>query len=153
VDKLRESPLLRDVTSDQQMLGLQMNVVVDRDAASRLGVSLAAIDNTLYDAFGQRQVSTIYTDYNQHHVVLEADPAWQREPSSLNKIYVRSANGQQVPLSSLASFEPSNTSLSVNTAVPQHEWYLTKKSVGFRPVPCDRHGHEKETPRPKANEK
>jgi hydrophobe/amphiphile efflux-1 (HAE1) family protein len=114
VDRLRESPLLRDVTSDQQMLGLQMNVVVDRDAASRLGVSLAAIDNTLYDAFGQRQVSTIYTDYNQHHVVLEADPALQLEPSSLEKIYVRSANGQQVPLSSVARFEPSNTSLSVN---------------------------------------
>jgi len=114
VDKLRESPLLRDVTSDQQMLGLQMNVVVDRDAASRLGVSLAAIDNTLYDAFGQRQVSTIYTDYNQHHVVLEAEPALQLEPSSLNKIYVQCSNGQQVPLSSLARFEPSNTSLSVN---------------------------------------
>ena len=114
VDKLRESPLLRDVTSDQQMLGLQMNVVVDRDAASRLGVSLAAIDNTLYDAFGQRQVSTIYTDYNQHHVVLEADPVLQLEPASLNRIYVRSAHGQQVPLSSLARFEPSNTSLSVN---------------------------------------
>jgi multidrug efflux pump subunit AcrB len=114
VDKLRESPFLKDVSSDQQMLGLQMNVVVDRDAAARLGVSLAAIDNTLYDAFGQRQVSTIYTDYNQHHVVLEADPDWQLEPSSLEKIYVRSANGRQVPLSSLARFVPSNTSLSVN---------------------------------------
>jgi multidrug efflux pump subunit AcrB len=114
VDKLRESPLLRDVTSDQQMLGLQMNVVVDRDAASRLGVTLATIDNTLYDAFGQRQVSTIYTEYNQHHVVLEAEPALQLEPASLEKIYVRSANGQPVPLSSLARFEPSNTSLSVN---------------------------------------
>ena len=91
-----------------------MNVVVDRDTASRLGVSLGAIDNTLYDAFGQRQVSTIYTEYNQHHVVLEADPVLQLEPTSLNKIYVRSANGQQVPLSSLARFEPSNTSLSVN---------------------------------------
>jgi hydrophobe/amphiphile efflux-1 (HAE1) family protein len=114
LDKLRESPLLKDVSSDQQMLGLQMNVVVNRDAASRLGVSLASIDNTLYDAFGQRQVSTIYTDYNQHHVVLEADPALQLEPSSLEKIYVRSANGQPVPLSSLARFEPSNTTLSVN---------------------------------------
>ena len=114
VDKLRESPLLKDVTSDQQMLGLQMNVVVDRDAAARLGVSLTAIDTTLYDAFGQRQVSTIYTDYNQHHVVLEADPALQFDPSSLNKIYVRSSTGRQVPLSSLARFEPSNTALSVN---------------------------------------
>jgi multidrug efflux pump subunit AcrB len=114
VAKLRESPLLKDVTSDQQMLGLQMNVVVNRDAAARLGVSLAAIDNTLYDAFGQRQVSTIYTPYNQHHVILEADPRLQLDPTSLDKIYVRSANGQQVPLSSVARFEPSNTSLSVN---------------------------------------
>jgi multidrug efflux pump subunit AcrB len=114
VAKLRESPLLKDVTSDQQMLGLQMNVVVDRDTAARLGVSLAAIDNTLYDAFGQRQVSTIYTPYNQHHVVLEADPQLQLDPSSLDKIYVRSSNGQQVPLSSVAKFAPSNTSLSVN---------------------------------------
>jgi len=112
--KLRDSPLLKDVTSDQQMLGLQVNVVVDRDAAARLGISLSAIDNTLYDAFGQRQVSTIYTPYNQHHVVLEADPQLQLDPSSLDKIYVRSANGQQVPLSSVAKFQASNTSLSVN---------------------------------------
>ena len=114
VDKLREAPELRDVTSDQQTSGLQMNVVVNRDAAARLGVSLIAIDNTLYDAFGQRQVSTIYTAYNQHHVVLEADPSLQLEPASLDRIYIRSANGQQVPLSSVARFEPSNTSLSVN---------------------------------------
>ncbi len=114
VDKLRESPLLKDVSSDQQQGGLQMNIVVDRNAAARLGVALAAIDNTLYDAFGQRQVSTIYTDYNQHHVVLEADPALQLDPSSLDRIYVRSANGQQVPLRSLAHYEVSSTSLSVN---------------------------------------
>ena len=130
VDKLRQSPELRDVTSDQQMLGLQMNVVVDRDAASRMGVSLAGIDNTLYDAFGQRQVSTIYTDYNQHHVVLEAEPALQLEPASLNKIYVRSANGQQVPLSSVAHFEPSNTSLSVN-----HQSQFPAVTVSFNLAP------------------
>jgi len=102
------------VTSDQQMLGLQMNVVVDRDAASRLGVTLAAIDNTLYDAFGQRQVSTIYTEYNQHHVVMEALPSLQLEPSALEKIYVRSTHGNQVPLSAVAKFQVSNTSLSVS---------------------------------------
>jgi hydrophobe/amphiphile efflux-1 (HAE1) family protein len=130
VDKLRQSPELRDVTSDQQMLGLQMNVVVDRDAASRMGVSLAGIDNTLYDAFGQRQVSTIYTDYNQHHVVLEAEPALQLEPASLNKIYVRSANGRQVPLSSVAHFEPSNTSLSVN-----HQSQFPAVTVSFNLAP------------------
>ncbi len=114
VEKLRESSDLRDVTSDQQTSGLKMNVVVDRDTAARLGVSLLAIDNTLYDAFGQRQVSTIYTAYNQHHVVLEADPGLALDPGSLNKIYVRSTFGKQVPLSSVARFETSNSSLSVN---------------------------------------
>jgi hydrophobe/amphiphile efflux-1 (HAE1) family protein len=114
VDKLRESPLLRDVTSDQQTSGRQMNVVIDRDAAARLGVPVAAIDNTLYDAFGQRQVATLYADYNQHHVVLEADPVLALEPSSLDRIFVGSASGRQVPLRSLARFEASNTSLSVN---------------------------------------
>ena len=130
VDKLRKSPLLRDVVSDQQMLGLQMNVAVDRDAASRLGVSFAAIDNTLYDAFGQRQVSTIYTDYNQHHVVLEADPALQLDPSSLEKIFVRSSKGQQIPLSSVARFEPSNTSLSVN-----HQGQFPAVTISFNLAP------------------
>jgi len=114
MDRLRESPKLKDVNSDQQMLGLQMNVATDRDAASRLGVSMSSIDNALYDAFGQRQVSTIYTPYNQHHVVLEASPGFQLDPSSLGKIYVRSSAGLQIPLSSVARFEPSNTSLSVN---------------------------------------
>jgi hydrophobe/amphiphile efflux-1 (HAE1) family protein len=130
VNKLRESPQLRDVTSDQQMLGLQMNVVVDRDAASRLGVTLSAVDNTLYDAFGQRQVSTIYTPYNQHHVVLEADPKLQLDPSSLDKIYVRSSTGQQVPLSTVARFETSNTSLSVN-----HQSQFPAVTISFNLAP------------------
>jgi multidrug efflux pump subunit AcrB len=112
------------------MLGLQMNVVVNRDAASRLGVSLAAIDNTLYDAFGQRQVSTIYTPYNQHHVVLEADPKLQLDPSSLDKIYVHSANGQQVPLSSVARFKPSNSSLSVS-----HQGQFPAITISFNLAP------------------
>jgi len=112
--KLRESPFLKNVTTDQQMLGLQMNVVVDRDVSSRLSVSLAAIDNTLYDAFGQRQVSTIYSAFNQHHVILEATPSLLADPSSLDRIYVRSSNSLQVPLSSVAHFEATNTTLSVN---------------------------------------
>jgi multidrug efflux pump subunit AcrB len=114
VSKLRELPQLDAVTSDQQTKGLQTNVVVDRDAAARLGVTPEAIDNTLYDAFGQRQVSTIYKRYNQHHVVLEVDPKFQLEPASLKKIYVRSSTGQQVPLASLAKFQTTNSSLSVN---------------------------------------
>ncbi len=113
-DKLRTIPQLVDVTSDQQMRGLQTNVVIDRDAAARLGISPQAIDNTLYDAFGQRQVATLYERYNQHHVVLEVDPQYQLDPSSLSKIYVESSTGQQVPLSSVAKFTTSNTALSVN---------------------------------------
>ena len=112
--KLQEHPELKDINSDQQTRGLQTNVVIDRDAAARLGVTPDAIDNTLYDAFGQRQVSTIYKRYNQHHVVLEADPQFQLDPSSLQKIYVRSSTGRQVPLSQVARFETTNTSLSVN---------------------------------------
>ena len=96
------------------MLGLHMNVVVDRDVASRLSVSLAAIDNTLYDAFGQRQVSTIYSAFNQHHVILEVTPSLLADPSSLDRIYVRSSNSLQVLLSSVAHLEATNTTLSVN---------------------------------------
>ncbi|MDB6110155.1 MAG: acriflavin resistance protein [Pedosphaera sp.] len=114
VEKLRTIPQLRDVNSDQQTGGLQANVVVDRDAAARLGISPAAIDNTLYDAFGQRQVSTIYERYNQHHVVLEVDPKFQLDPASLQKLYVATTNGTQVPLASVAKFKPGNAFLSVN---------------------------------------
>ena len=93
VDKFSKIPGIKDVTSDQQTRGLQANVIVDRDAASRLGISPASIDNTLYDAFGQRQVSVIYEEYNQHHVVLEVDPKFQMDPSSLSTIYVKGTNG------------------------------------------------------------
>ncbi len=114
VAQLRKSQELADVTSDLQMRGLQTDVVIDRDAAARLGVQPEAIDNTLYDAFGQRQVATLYEQYNQHHVVLEVDPQYQLDPASLNKIYVKSNTGKQVPLASVAKFSTSNTALSVN---------------------------------------
>jgi multidrug efflux pump subunit AcrB len=114
LNKLRKDPLLRDVTSDQLTGGLQANVVVDRDAAARLGVSPAAIDNTLYDAFGQRQVSTLYKRYNQHFVVLEADPRFLSDPESLKKIFVKSNTGQLVPLSAVAKFQTGNAYLSVS---------------------------------------
>jgi len=114
VARLQKFPQLADVSSDLLTRGLQMNVVVDRDAAARLGVSPQAIDDTLYDAFGQRQVSTLYERYNQHHVILEVDPQYQLDPSALGKIYVKSNTGQQVPLASVAKFTTSNTSLSVN---------------------------------------
>ena len=130
IAKLSEYPELKDVSSDQQMRGLQSTVVVDRDAAARLGVSPDAIDNTLYDAFGQRQVSTIYRRYNQHHVVLEADPQYQLEPSSLQKIHVRSNTGVQVPLASVAKFETGNASLSVN-----HQGQFPAVTLSFNLAP------------------
>jgi hydrophobe/amphiphile efflux-1 (HAE1) family protein len=112
-DKLRKIPQLRDVTSDQQNGGLQSTVVVDRDAASRLSISPLAVDEALYNAFGQRQVSTIYERYNQHHVILEVDPAYQQDPSALNKIFVKSSSGQQIPLAAVARFQTTNTPLSI----------------------------------------
>jgi hydrophobe/amphiphile efflux-1 (HAE1) family protein len=115
VEKLRTyRSKLSDVSSDQLTGGLQANVVIDRDAAARLGVSPTAIDNTLYDAFGQRQVSILYKRYNQHHIILEVEPQYQLSPSALQKIYVKSTTGAQVPLASVARFEPGNSYLSVN---------------------------------------
>ncbi len=130
VDRLRQIPQLKDVTSDQQTSGLQTNVVVDRDAAARLGLSPTDVDNTIYDAFGQRQVSTIYERYNQHHVILEVDPAYQRTPSSLEKIFVRTSNNTQVPLAAVAHFQTSNAFLSVN-----HQGQFPAVTVSFNLAP------------------
>jgi hydrophobe/amphiphile efflux-1 (HAE1) family protein len=112
--KLTADKRLADVNSNQQTRGLQANVVIDRDAAARFGVSPAAIDNTLYDAFGQRQVSTLYKRYNQHHVILEAEPQFQLDPSALGQIYVKSSSGKPVPLSAVAKFQDSNANLEVD---------------------------------------
>jgi hydrophobe/amphiphile efflux-1 (HAE1) family protein len=114
MSKLKKIPQLKDVSSDQQTRGLQASVVVDRDAAARLGISPQVIDDTLYDAFGQRQVSTVYKRYNQHHVVLEVDPSYLKSPDSLQKIFVKSTRGKLVPLAALARFQDTNTYLSVN---------------------------------------
>jgi multidrug efflux pump len=112
--RLAKIPELRDVNSDQQMHGLESSIVIDRDTASRLGVSMVTIDNTLGDAFGQRQVSNIYKGLNQYHVVLEVMPSAQQSPEALKSIYVPAAGGKLVPLSAFAHYEPSNTALSVN---------------------------------------
>ena len=97
VEKLQTLPQLRDVASDQQNAGLRASLVIDRDTASRLGLTPQMIDDTLYDAFGQRQVSTIFTQLNQYHVVLEVKPEFQRNPDTLKDIYVRSSNGPRCP--------------------------------------------------------
>ncbi len=112
--KLRTSSQLLDVASDQQTGGLQADLVIDRDTASRLGVTPAAVDNTLYDAFGQRQVSTMFTQLNQYHVILEVDPQFQQDPNSIHSLYVKSATGQQVPLSAFSHIDQSNATLSIN---------------------------------------
>ena len=130
VAALRKLPQLKDVTSDQLTGGLQSNVVIDRDSAARLGVSLAEIDNTLYDAFGQRQVSNIYQRYNQYHVILEVDPQYLEDPSALEKIYVKSDKGVMVPLSSVAKFDKGNSFLSVS-----HQGQFPAVTLSFNLTP------------------
>jgi multidrug efflux pump len=114
MDRMRQIRELRDVNSDQQNQGLQSYIAVDRDTAGRLGVNIQDIDNTLGDAFGQRQVSNIYKGLNQYHVVLEVAPEFRDDPNALSTLYVPSNTGKLVPLSAFAHFESSNTSLSVN---------------------------------------
>ena len=105
VAELKKNPLLRDVGSDVEEGGLRQNIVIDRDTAARLGVSIGAIDGALYDAFGQRQVSTIYSDINQYSVVVNALPAQTATPEALNRVYVKSNQGQMVPISAFARQE------------------------------------------------
>jgi len=114
LNRMRTMPELRDVNSDQQNQGLAANLLIDRDAASRLGVSVAAIDSVLYDAFGQREVSTMYTALNQYYVVMEVDPKYQLSPDALDGIFVKSSTGSMVPLSAIAKFAEQRTALQVN---------------------------------------
>jgi multidrug efflux pump len=130
MERLKQIPELRDVNSDQQNKGLQSYLAVDRDTAGRLGVEMADIDNTLGDAFGQRQVSNIYKGLNQYHVVLEVAPEFQENPAALDLIYVPSKSGKLVPLSAFAHYEPSNTSLSVN-----HQGIFPSITLSFNLAP------------------
>ncbi len=111
--KLRTLPELADVSSDQQNAGLSANVVVDRDTAARLGLTVASVDTALYSAFGQRQVSTMYKSINQYHVIMEVAPEYWQDPSTLSKIYVTTTRGAKVPLSSFTHFSPGTTPLSI----------------------------------------
>ncbi len=114
LQKLQTLPGLRDVASDQLNNGLQANLIIDRDTASRLGILPQAIDDTLYDAFGQRQVSTMFTQLNQYHVVLEVNSQFQTTPDVLKDIYVKSNAGTQVPLSAFTRLELRNAPLAIN---------------------------------------
>jgi multidrug efflux pump len=113
-DRIRRIPGIIDVTSDRELGGLQANVVIDRAAASRLGVRVQDIDDALNNAFSQRQISTIFTQRNQYRVILEIDAQFQRDPSDLDRVFVASRSRTQVPLSAVARFEKSNTPLSIN---------------------------------------
>jgi multidrug efflux pump subunit AcrB len=118
LQKMRGLRELRDVNTDQQDKGLQAQLVIDRDTASRLGVKAQDIDNALYDAFGQRQVSTMYRPLNQYHVVMEVAPEFQRTTGALQNIYLRSSSGAPIPLAAFTHFTPSNMPLAVNHQSP-----------------------------------
>ncbi len=113
VEELSKEPDVTDVASDLQDQGLSAQLVIDRDTSSRLGIAMSDVDNTLYDAFGQRQVSTIFTQLNQYHVVMEVAPRFQTDPATLNNLYVRSSSGAQVPLSQIAHWEQGHAQLSI----------------------------------------
>jgi multidrug efflux pump len=128
--KLKALPELRDQNSDQQDKGLQAKLVVDRDTASRMGITAGTLDNALYDAFGQRQVSTMYRPLNQYHVVMEVAPQFQQTPEALQNIYLRSTTGTPVPLAAFTHFEPSNTPLAVN-----HQGQVPSVTISFNLAP------------------
>jgi multidrug efflux pump len=130
LDRLQTLPELRDVATDQQTHGLQARLVIDRVTASRLGITPQAIDNALYDAFGQRQISTLFTQLNQYHVILETLPDFQRNPSKLNNIYVLSTSGTAVPLGAFTHFESGTAPLSIN-----HQGQFPAVTISFNLAP------------------
>ena len=128
--QMAKLPGLQDVTSDQQIASPHIAVDIDRDTASRLGLSLSQIDQTLYDAFGQRQVATIYTSSTQYKVVLEVLPEFQNDPAALSRIYVTGTGGAQVPLSTVAKFTNKVAPLTIN-----HQGQFPAVTVSFNLAP------------------
>ena len=128
--KVRALPMLQDVTSDLQIKNPQVNLEIDRDRAAVLGVTAEQIEDTLYSAYGSRQVTTIYSPTNQYRVVMEVEPRYQQDPSALGLLYVRSASGQLVPLASLGTLKSSLGPLSVN-----HLGQITSVTISFNLKP------------------
>ncbi len=128
--RLQALPELHDVASDLQAAGLQARLVIDRDTASRLGILPQAIDDILYDAFGQRQVSTIFTQLNQYRVILEVKPEFQQDPAALARIFVPTQGGDQVPLSAFTHFEPARTPLAIS-----HQGQFPAATISFNLAP------------------
>jgi multidrug efflux pump len=128
--QLRAIPIIVDVNSDQQNRGLQAMVTYDRATAARFGISSQLLDNTLYDAFGQRQVATMYKSLNQYHVVMEVAPQYWQNPLALRDVYVRSPGGQQIPLNAIARYGPAVAPLSVN-----HQGLFPSVTISFNLQP------------------
>lgn len=128
--KITRIPGLQDVSNDEQDGGLMSHLSVDRQTAGKLGISTATIDETLYDAFGQREISTIDEPLNQYHIIMEAAPQYWRDPSALRYIYVHGVNGTEVPLSSFTKLEPQSTSLAIN-----HQSQIPSATISFNLAP------------------
>jgi multidrug efflux pump len=126
---MRELPGVVDLNSDQQNKGLQASLAIDRPTAARLGITAKSIDDTLYDAFGQRQVSTMYTQLNQYHVVMEVDPIFWQNPDGLKYLYVKGRTGQ-VPLSTFTHYTPSTSPLAVT-----HSGQFPSVTISFNLAP------------------
>jgi len=130
LQQMRKLPMLTDVNTDQQNSGLQAMLTYDRDTASRLGITPQMLDNSLYEAFGQAQVSTMYTAINQYHVVLEVEPKYWQSPVNLDDVYIRAAQGKVIPLSAIAHYEPSTAPLAVN-----HQGQYPSVTISFNLAP------------------
>jgi hydrophobe/amphiphile efflux-1 (HAE1) family protein len=130
VERMQKLPQLRDVVSDQQSAGLLLGLTIDRDTAARLGVTPQAIDEALYDVFGQRQVATSFTSMTFYRVILETKPELQQGPEALKNVYVTSTSGAQVPLSALTKSKPGTTALSIN-----HQGQFPASTVSFNLAP------------------
>jgi hydrophobe/amphiphile efflux-1 (HAE1) family protein len=127
---MRKLPQLEDIASDQQVAAAHVAIDIDRDAASRVGISPSLIDQTLYDAFGQRQIANMYTSTSQYKVILEVRPQYQNDPAALSKIYISGPNGAQVPLSTFAHFTTKAEALSVN-----HQGQFPAVTLSFNLAP------------------
>jgi multidrug efflux pump len=130
LQQMRKLKVLRDVNTDQQNSGLQARLTYDRATASRLGITPEMIDNSMYEAFGQAQVSTMYTAINQYHVVLEVEPEFWQSPVKLNDVYIRPSQGKVVPLSAIAHYEPATAPLAVN-----HQGQYPSVTISFNLAP------------------
>ena len=149
LDGSRTLPEIADVSSDQQNSGLSENVVIDRDTASRLGLTAQAVDSALYDAFGQRQVSTMYKSINQYHVVLALEQKWWSSPEVLDKVYVQTPRGIEVPISAFAHWSEGDHAplAAASGAVPglhhflqSGRWRIAQRCRSRHQQGGDRHG-------------